>query len=356
MSARLLVLLALLGTSARAEVVQYTTTIPALPSGGTASVTLPPFDSSLGVLAQVRLLVDADVNCTLGLENTANSPVTVGGSSGSVWLAAYVPWQYASWTATSSSAYAPPQSLLAAYDGVTDYAGSSGATYTTVGGEFDGSTGMLPFVNASAFDAFTAPSGVTISLGPVSWLTPSPTTLPPGLVLQGSAVSTLLTVRVEYSYAPNPATICPGHLGAAQCPCDNFGVSPGGCANSVNAAGGLLSSTGVPSISSPTLALHGSRMTNSNALYFQGSAFQYAQSVYGDGLRCVTGTVVRLGTRSNVGGASSVPAPNTPPLSTVGGIVAPGTRYYQAIYRDNGGFCTPSTFNATNGLAIAWTL
>jgi hypothetical protein len=35
-------------------------------------------------------------------------------------------------------------------------------------------------------------------------------------------------------------------------------------------------------------------------------------------------------------------------------VTAPGTRTYQLIYRDAASFCTPSAFNATNAVSIAW--
>ncbi len=73
-------------------------------------------------------------------------------------------------------------------------------------------------------------------------------------------------------------------------------------------------------------------------------------------LLCVTGTIRRLGTRANVSDSSQFPGPGGTPISVAGAITAPGTRYYQIMYRDNGNFCTPSTFNTTSGMAIAWSL
>jgi hypothetical protein len=101
--------------------------------------------------------------------------------------------------------------------------------------------------------------------------------------------------------------------------------------------------------------LTGSRMTNSTALYFQGSTFDYVQTVYGDGLRCVGGSIVRLGIKSNVSGSSQYPGPNDPSVSVRGGISQPGTACYQVVYRDGGSFCTPSAFNATSGMIVLWT-
>lgn len=77
--------------------------------------------------------------------------------------------------------------------------------------------------------------------------------------------------------------------------------------------------------------------------------------VYGDGLRCVGGSVVRLGTKTNASGTSQYPAPGDLPLSVRGGITQPGVEYYQVVYRDGGNFCTSSAFNATSGMAVLWT-
>jgi hypothetical protein len=35
-------------------------------------------------------------------------------------------------------------------------------------------------------------------------------------------------------------------------------------------------------------------------------------------------------------------------------VTAAGTRTYQCWYRNAAAFCTPSTFNLTNGVLITW--
>jgi hypothetical protein len=76
--------------------------------------------------------------------------------------------------------------------------------------------------------------------------------------------------------------------------------------------------------------------------------------VFGDGLRCVGGTVVRLGTQSNVGGTSQYPAAGELPVSVRGLVSAPGVRTYQVWYRNATAFCTAATFNLTNGVSVTW--
>jgi hypothetical protein len=76
---------------------------------------------------------------------------------------------------------------------------------------------------------------------------------------------------------------------------------------------------------------------------------------FGDGLRCAGGSIVRLGTKTNVAGASQYPSGNDQSISVRGLIpLAGGLRTYQAWYRNAAPFCTPSTFNLTNGLQVTW--
>ncbi len=145
--------------------------------------------------------------------------------------------------------------------------------------------------------------------------------------------------------------------GPVACPCTNFGAVGHGCANSVNPAGGQIQGSGASSVSSDSVVLTGSGMPNSSVLYFQGTT-QVAGgsgSVFGDGLRCAGGTIVRIGTKQNVAGSSQYPGPGDQPLS-VRGQVPPtgGVRTYQAWYRNAAPYCTSSTFNLTNGLQITW--
>jgi hypothetical protein len=99
-------------------------------------------------------------------------------------------------------------------------------------------------------------------------------------------------------------------------------------------------------------------MPNASTLYFQGTSQQAGGLgiTFGDGLRCAGGTIIRLGTANNVAGASQYPEAGDPSVSVRGQLPpAGGVRTYQAWYRNAAPFCTPSTFNLTNGLSITWT-
>ncbi len=158
---------------------------------------------------------------------------------------------------------------------------------------------------------------------------------------------------------PPPVTaVCFGDGSGTPCPCGNSGAAGRGCANSVDAAGGLLAATGLASVSSDSFLVAGSGMPVSSALYFQGTSLIAGGSgqAFGDGLRCAGGTVVRLETKTNFGGGSQYPAVGDPPISVRGLIpLLGGARVYQVWYRNSApGFCTPAFYNLTNAIAATW--
>jgi hypothetical protein len=153
---------------------------------------------------------------------------------------------------------------------------------------------------------------------------------------------------------------CFGDGSFTPCPCGNSGSPGSGCANSVNASGALLTGTGASAAANDTFGLLGSGMPpNSTCLYFQGlnGVLAGGGQAFGDGLRCVEGSVIRLGTKLNNGfGNSTYPAAGDVVISIRGVIPAAGDlRRYQVWYRNAASFCTSSTFNLTNGLAVYWT-
>ncbi|MCY2959059.1 MAG: calcium-binding protein [Planctomycetota bacterium] len=149
---------------------------------------------------------------------------------------------------------------------------------------------------------------------------------------------------------------CFGDGSATACPCGNVGAAGSGCANSVSGSGALLAGSGSASLGGDTLVLVGSGMPNSSALYFQGTSQLNggAGSVFGDGLRCAGGTILRLGVKPNAGGSSQYPVGGDLPVSVRGLVTTPGTRTYQVWYRNAAAFCTASTFNLSNGLELQW--
>jgi hypothetical protein len=98
-------------------------------------------------------------------------------------------------------------------------------------------------------------------------------------------------------------------------------------------------------------------MPNSSALYFQGTGQQAGGMgvPFGDGLRCASGTVFRLALLVNSAGSSQHPSGSSPSISTQALLVPGNVRTYQVWYRSAAAFCTPSTFNLSNGWELAWT-
>jgi hypothetical protein len=133
-------------------------------------------------------------------------------------------------------------------------------------------------------------------------------------------------------------------------------MSENGCASSVDGSGAHLWTSGIARISADTLLLSAWHMPNGPALYLQGvtQSAGGAGFQFGDGLRCAGSPIVRLKRVMNVGGASHYPETGDPGVSVRGMVTAPGTRTYQAWYRDAAPFCTASTFNLTNGVQVTW--
>jgi hypothetical protein len=99
------------------------------------------------------------------------------------------------------------------------------------------------------------------------------------------------------------------------------------------------------------------------SIFLQGDAV-LAQSVpFGDGVRCIGGTLTRLYAQNAVAGTASAPRAGDDPISVrsalLGDPIAPGSsRSYQVYYRDpDVAFCPRpggDTWNVSSGLTITW--
>jgi hypothetical protein len=293
------------------------------------------------------------VSGTWGVENTSTTQSdSIGGYASGEYVGAHVPITLpAGGMPPPSAGYVPdPEVPLSTFDGTVDYAGTSGVTFTFNHVYGNGSPiHTAQIYTDGGLQAYAGVGNFDVGVGPIQQDVGG---LPPHFQWNLSLVANAWIV-VHYFYDPFPTKVC-RTLPFSGCPCSNPSTMANGCANSAGTFGGALDPSGVASLSSDTLVLDGSGMTSSIALYFQGTAYVHAQIPYGDGLRCVTGTVVRLSAKINVSGISQYPEPGDAPISIRGGVAAPGARYYQVIYRDSGDFCTPSQVNVTNGLAILW--
>lgn len=177
-----------------------------------------------------------------------------------------------------------------------------------------------------------------------------------------SAADVFLRQRGEPS---SGVDLCfPGVAGTQDCPCSNPPTSVGrGCNNSWSTGGARLQSTGHPSLASDFLLLHTSGQTpTGTAILLQGTLSNPFGLTQGQGVRCASGTLVRLYVQAAVGG--SVAFPDGPGTSIsgrsaeLGDNIAAGTRrWYSVYYRDPivlGG-CVPGvTYNTTQTHEVLW--
>lgn len=146
---------------------------------------------------------------------------------------------------------------------------------------------------------------------------------------------------------------CVGYV--VGCPCNNHGTAPAGCGNSQNSNGALLVADGVAATGpedSLALSVSGVPATSPCTLY-QGTAGN--QILYfGDGTACVSGAVVRIGTKAAVAGSATWGGSESD-ISVTGGVPLAGAlRFYQVAYRNVAAFCTSDTFNISNGMLVLW--
>ncbi|MBI5364420.1 MAG: hypothetical protein HZA53_14665 [Planctomycetes bacterium] len=155
---------------------------------------------------------------------------------------------------------------------------------------------------------------------------------------------------------------CFGDGNGFACPCGNDSL-PGlnaGCINSRNAAG-TLTATGSTSVSGDTVRLFAAHLPGFSSVVFLQATVDLgtASKVFGDGLICLGGEFVRLGTRGvTQRGTSAIgyDLPNSLPISMRGALPATGgSRYYQARYRNSAPYCAPETFNMTSAIRLDWT-
>jgi len=157
----------------------------------------------------------------------------------------------------------------------------------------------------------------------------------------------------------------PGTAGVQTCPCANPPSGAGrGCNNSSATGGATLTSTGVAQLGNPTLRFITGAQTNGNSILLQGTSQVTTGLPFGQGVRCVAGSLKRLYVKSP-GGSGSVTVPNgssDPSIparsASLGDTIAPGsTRYYMVYYRDPvvlGGCAASNTFNTTPMAIVPW--
>ncbi|HJP00554.1 MAG TPA: FG-GAP repeat protein [Planctomycetota bacterium] len=138
------------------------------------------------------------------------------------------------------------------------------------------------------------------------------------------------------------------------CPCGNSGGSGEGCANS-SGAGGTAVASGSASVSADDLLLGAEGLLPGQpALLFSGmNAVNNGDGVlFGDGLRCAGGSVVRHGVLYPDSAGAAVWGHG---LGVAGGWVSGDVRRLQVWYRDPIGSPCGQLFNLTNGVEVHFT-
>jgi len=150
--------------------------------------------------------------------------------------------------------------------------------------------------------------------------------------------------------------------GVVACPCANSGLPGRGCDNASATGGALLTANGATQPDTLVLSAIGAR-PSALCVFVQGSSELAQPAVFGDGLRCVGGSLLRLYTKTAVAGATSAPAPGDFTIrqraaNLAQPIALGSTRTYQLYYRDvSTTFCPTPTggfANLSNALRVTW--
>jgi archaellum component FlaF (FlaF/FlaG flagellin family) len=170
----------------------------------------------------------------------------------------------------------------------------------------------------------------------------------------------------DRAYAVFEGLCDPGVAGVLGCPCANPPSGPGrGCDNSSATGGADLSASGIAYFSRDSLVFTTSgEKPSSLSIVLQGDSDVSVGLFYGQGVRCVAGSLKRLFVKSASGGSITAPdfGAGDPSVSArsaaKGDVIQPGeSRLYLVYYRDPvvlGGCPATSTFNATQSGRVPW--
>jgi hypothetical protein len=146
------------------------------------------------------------------------------------------------------------------------------------------------------------------------------------------------------------------------CPCGNAGLAGYGCDNSSATGGAHLTASGAPAPDTVVLTSSG-QLPSSSTFFLQGTQETANPLFFGDGLRCIGGTIRRLASTRASGGVAVFPGPGDPSITArataLGDSIQSGdARYYQVMYRDpQSAFCPNppgNNWNVSNAMRIVW--
>jgi hypothetical protein len=155
---------------------------------------------------------------------------------------------------------------------------------------------------------------------------------------------------------------------ATACPCTPPSTVPSptsaaehGCANTFDLNGALLKAHGTTTPDNLVFVADLGFNYSAFAVMIASDTPNATGAVSGDGVLCLGGTLVKFGGHNS--GTEGAPlgvwtypsTAQTTPVSVATTQAPATTASYQLMYRNAAaGFCTPDTFNVTNGLQIPW--
>jgi hypothetical protein len=195
---------AVLANGAQADTLTYTGSVPLTITDWTSSVSVPQFNPSLGTLNSIEVTLNGHVEGSAAFESDDASPATVH-----MKLQALETF-YRPDLSTMVTAFpvASTTDTVTAWDGVDDYAGTSGKTYGDLSSNASNS-----FTTSSSSDKalFTGVGNIVLPVDSAGAFTGSGA----GNLLLDFATSASAGVTVTYNYtAPEPATMAILALGA----------------------------------------------------------------------------------------------------------------------------------------------
>lgn len=185
-------------------------------------------------------------------------------------------------------------------------------------------------------------------------------------VLTGQSPPVGILGSLDPATSPMVPLCDPGTGSVLACPCGNpqSGLNRG-CDNSSSTFGAALTAVGTASLAGDTVVFttKGEKPTSLSIL-LQGPATIANGTMYGQGVRCVGGSLKRLFSQSAVNGTVVIPGGGDPTISAQsaakGDPISAGTsRWYLVYYRDPnvlGGCPVGNTFNATQSGRVDWSL
>lgn len=356
----------------------YSDSVPMQTTNWVSSVSIPRFNPADGILIGIHFWLHGSAVGDARVESLDNAPSTTS-------------LQFASTIVltrpdNSLVTFAIPQQNfsddLTAFDGVIDFAGSSGTSHDDIIAVqsasaasplpasdlslFSGAGNIVLPVSASGASTgsgagnmlvkFHQKAAASVEVCYIFYLDCNQNGIPDFIdVQQGYADENADGIPDECQ--PSTLEFCFGDgsdNGGVDCPCMN-NVPDGvheGCLNG-RGVGAKLTASGIPSVSNDTLALTASQLPgNTQGWFFQGMGVSNAGdgAPFANGLRCIDNTIVVQKIRSNGG---VFPSPNAPPISEQCGINAGETRYYQVFYRNYIGPCDQHV-NSTNAVKVVW--